>query len=49
VFTGKGAMPEQVDNEDELVTFIAKTPGAIGYADAGKAKDGVKAVAVKSQ
>ena len=47
VFTGKGAMPEQVGNEDELVSFIAKTPGAIGYADNGKAKEGVKAIAVK--
>lgn len=47
VFTGKGAMPEQVGNEDELVAFVAKTPGAIGYADAGKVKDGVKAVPVK--
>lgn len=47
VFTGKGAMPEQVGSEDELVAFVAKTPGAIGYADAGKVKDGVKAVPVK--
>lgn len=47
VFTGKGSMPEQVGSEDELVAFVAKTPGSIGYADAGKAKDGVKAVTVK--
>lgn len=47
VFTGKGAMPEQVGSEDDLVAFVAKTPGAIGYADAGKVKDGVKAVPVK--
>lgn len=47
VFTGKGAMPEQVGSEDELVAFVAKTPGAIGFIDAGKVKEGVKAVAVK--
>lgn len=47
VFTGKGAMPEQVGSEDEMVAFVAKTPGAIGYADASKVKDGVKAVLVK--
>jgi ABC-type phosphate transport system substrate-binding protein len=47
VFTGKGSMPEQVANEDELVAFIARTPGAIGYADAGKAKEGVKIVPVE--
>ena len=46
VFTGKGAMPEQVDNEDELVDFVAKNPGAIALIDASKLKDGVKAVTV---
>jgi ABC-type phosphate transport system substrate-binding protein len=47
VFTGKGSMPEQVGSEDELVAFVAKTPGSIGYADAGKVKDGVKAIPTK--
>ncbi len=45
VFTGKGAMPEQVDSEDALVAFVAKTPGAIGFVDKAKAKDPVKAIA----
>lgn len=47
VFTGKGAMPEQVKTEDQLVAFVAKTPGAIGYVDSAKAKEGVKSVSVK--
>lgn len=47
VFTGKGAMPEQVGSEDDLVSFVAKTPGSIGFVDAGKVKEGVKAVPVK--
>lgn len=47
VFTGKGSMPEQVGSEDELVAFVAKNPGSIGYADVGKVKDGVKAVSAK--
>ena len=46
VFTGKGAMPEQVDNEDELVDFVAKNPGAIALVETNKLKDGVKAVTV---
>jgi ABC-type phosphate transport system substrate-binding protein len=45
VFTGKGSMPEQVDNEDALVAFVAKTPGSIGVIDKSKAKDSVKAIA----
>lgn len=47
VFTGKGSMPEQVDNEDALVDFVARNPGAIAFVDAGKVKDGVKAIPVK--
>lgn len=47
IFTGKGSMPQQFDHEDELVAFVAKTPGAIAFVDAGKVKDGVKALAVK--
>ena len=46
VFTGKSGMPEQVASEDELVEVVARTPGAIGYIDAAKVKDGVKAVPV---
>ena len=47
VFTGKGSMPEQVSSEDELVAFVAKNPGSIGYANVGKVKDGVKAIPAK--
>jgi len=47
VFTGKGAMPEQVGNEDELVAYVAKTPGSIGFVDTSKTKEGVKVVPVK--
>jgi ABC-type phosphate transport system substrate-binding protein len=44
VFTGKGAMPEQVENEEQLVALVARTPGAIGFVDKVKVRDGVKAV-----
>ena len=46
VFTGKGAMPEQVDSDDAVVAFVAKIPGAIGLVDKAKVKDGVKAIPV---
>lgn len=45
VFTGKGSMPEQVDNEDALIAFVGKTPGSIGLVDKAKAKDPVKVIA----
>jgi ABC-type phosphate transport system substrate-binding protein len=47
VFTGKGTMPELVESEDALVALVAKTPGAIGYIDKGRLKDGVKALPLK--
>lgn len=47
VFTGKGTMPELVEGEDALIALVSKTPGAIGYIDKGKLKDGVKAVPLK--
>jgi ABC-type phosphate transport system substrate-binding protein len=47
VFTGKGTMPEMVDSVEALVSTVAKTPGAIGYVDKDKIKDGVKAITLK--
>ncbi len=31
VFTGRGLPPKSFDDEIEILNFIAKTPGAIGY------------------
>jgi hypothetical protein len=35
VFTGRGTMPKSFENDKELIAFIAKTPGAIGYVASG--------------
>ena len=47
VFTGKGSMPKSFASEADIVKYVAKTPGAIGYVSAGAAADGVKKVALK--
>jgi len=47
VFTGKGTMPEMVESEEALVALVSKTPGAIGYIDTAKLKDGVKALPLR--
>jgi ABC-type phosphate transport system substrate-binding protein len=47
VFTGKGTMPELVESEDAMVTMVSKTPGAIGFIDKSRLKDGVKALPLK--
>jgi len=35
LFTGKGVPPTSFATEDEVVAFVAKTPGAIGYVGVG--------------
>jgi ABC-type phosphate transport system substrate-binding protein len=49
VFTGKGKMPDKFDTEAELIAFMAKTPGAIGYVSEEAAKDaaGIKTLTVE--
>ena len=51
VFTGTGTPPRTFDSEDELVAFIAKTEGAIGYV--GSADDlpdeGIKILTIQQK
>jgi ABC-type phosphate transport system substrate-binding protein len=47
VFTGKGSMPKSFASDAEVVKYVAKTPGAIGYVSAAAAADGVKKVSLK--
>jgi hypothetical protein len=44
---GKGSMPKSFASEAEIVKYVAKTPGAIGYVSGAAAADGVKKVALK--
>jgi len=47
VFTGKGSMPKALASDAEMVGYVAKTKGAIGYVSAGTAIEGVKPIEVK--
>lgn len=47
VFTGKGSMPKALAGDAEMVAYVAKTKGAIGYVSAGTAAPGVKTLEVK--
>jgi ABC-type phosphate transport system substrate-binding protein len=40
--TGEGQAPEGLGSDDEVVSKVASTPGAIGYVDAAKVNDNVK-------
>jgi len=46
VFTGKGSMPKALGSDDEVVAYVAKTKGAIGYVSAGASAPGVKTLEV---
>jgi hypothetical protein len=47
VFTGKGSMPKSFASEADIVKYVAKTPGAIGYVSGAADAAGVKKVALK--
>ena len=46
VFTGKGIEPKSLGSEEELVAYVAKTKGAVGYISAGTAHDSVKELTI---
>ena len=47
VFTGKASMPKTLDGDAEVVAYVAKTKGAVGYVGAGAGSAGVKTLEVK--
>ena len=52
VFTGRGLPPQTIPTEAELIDFVSKTKGAVGYVSseglpAGSEKGSVKIITVK--
>lgn len=47
VFTGKGSMPKAFATDAEVVAYVEKTKGAIGYVGAGSGTAGAKVLEVK--
>src|SRR5277367_6411986 len=47
VFTGKGSMPKAFATDSEVVAYVEKTKGAIGYVGAGTSTAGAKVLEVK--
>jgi hypothetical protein len=47
VFTGKASMPKALGADAEVVAYVAKTKGAIGYVSAGASTVGVKTLEVR--
>ena len=47
VFTGKGSMPKTFASDADVVSFVEKTKGAIGYVGAGASAGSAKTLDVK--
>jgi hypothetical protein len=47
VFTGKASIPKTFSTDAELIEYVAKTKGAIGYVSASANTAGVKTLKVK--
>jgi TonB family protein len=46
VFTGKGSMPKELNSDAEVVAYVARTRGAIGYVGGATDTAGVKVLAI---
>lgn len=49
VFTGKGSIPKALGSDAEVVAYVARTRGAIGYVSAATDTEGVKVLPVLSE
>ncbi|HTS26015.1 MAG TPA: hypothetical protein VMH81_09070 [Bryobacteraceae bacterium] len=47
VFSGTGLIPKMLDSESEIIAYVARTKGAIGYVSSTTATNGVKVLGVK--
>jgi hypothetical protein len=47
VFTGKASMPKTLGSDAEVVAYVAKTKGAVGYVSGDANTAGVKTLQVK--
>jgi hypothetical protein len=47
VFTGKASMPKTVSTDAEVVSFVVRTKGAIGYISVSSIAPGAKTLEVK--
>jgi len=47
VFTGKGSMPKVCATDAEVIEYVSKTKGAIGYVSAAATAPGTKTLDVK--
>lgn len=49
VFTGKGSMPRALDSDSDVVAYVTKTRGAIGYVNSAADVQGVKILPIVAE
>ena len=49
VFTGKDSMPKELNSDNEVIAYVARTKGAIGYVSRAASMDGVKLLIVSDE
>lgn len=49
IFTGQGIQPRTFETSPEVIDYIAKTPGAIGYVSSSDLSTGTKALPVSEK
>jgi ABC-type phosphate transport system substrate-binding protein len=47
IFSGHGVPPPELDSDEQVVKFVQRNPGAVGYVSGTANIDGVKVVAVR--
>lgn len=47
VFTGKASMPKSLSSDADIVAYVARTKGAIGYVSSSASISGVKVLEVR--
>lgn len=47
VFTGRGVPPQEFNNDDDMINYIASTRGAIGYISQKPESDDIKLIEIE--
>ncbi len=49
VFTGKGSMPKEMNSDTDVLAYVARTRGAVGYVSSSASTDNVKVLQLIDQ
>ncbi len=47
IFSGRGIPPDELRDDQQVLEFVRRTPGAVGYVDAATAPTGVRRLALQ--